>query len=91
MRRARAVPCLYGPVSSYFIGSVLVLAALLFFPVSRVVWVLSVRRLQRREARVLSEAEIRGQLGRARLIAVVLVLTFSYLFNLSLGKTLGYG
>ncbi len=78
-------------MSAYFVGSVLVLAVALFFPVSRVVWVLSVRRLQRREARVLSEAEAQGQLGRARLIAVVLVLVFSYLFNLSLGKTLGYG
>jgi hypothetical protein len=78
-------------MNAYFVASVLVLAVLLFFPVSRVVWVLSVRRLQRRQGRSLSEAEAQGQLNRARLIAVVLVLAFSYLFNLSLGKTLGYG
>jgi hypothetical protein len=33
-------------MSVYFIGSMLILAVLLFFPASKLVWVLSIRRLQ---------------------------------------------
>lgn len=61
----------------------LVLALLLFFPISRLVWVLSVRRLQRKQRRELSRTEIDGQLMRARVIAGFVALTFSCLFNLS--------
>ncbi|MBW8054783.1 MAG: hypothetical protein FVQ76_05645 [Nitrospira sp.] len=65
----------------YFTVSVLILTALLFFPVSKLVWVLSVRRLERRLKRKLSEEEIDGQLRRARLITVILALLFSFLFS----------
>ncbi len=65
----------------YFTVSVLILTALLFFPVSKLVWVLSVRRLERRLKRKLSEEEIDGQLRRARLISVILALLFSFLFS----------
>lgn len=64
--------------------AVIVLAVLLFFPVSKLVWVLSVRRLERRLERRLSEAERDGQRRRAQLIALLLVLPFSYLFNTQL-------
>ena len=63
----------------YFTVSVLILTALLFLPMSKLVWVLSVRRLERRLKRKLSEEEIDGQLRRARLIAVMLALLFSFL------------
>jgi hypothetical protein len=63
---------------------VLVLAALLFLPVSKLIWVLSVRRLQRKTGRELSDEELQGQLKRARVIAVFLTLIFSYLFNANL-------
>ena len=68
----------------YFIASFIVLAVLLFFPVSKLVWVLSVRRLQRKLKRELSQQEIDGQLNRARFIAVLLSLAFSFLFNANL-------
>lgn len=74
----------------YFIGSVLALTVVLFFPVSKLIWVLSVRRVQRKEQRELSSVELRGQLKRARMLAVVVSLVFSYLFNLTLGGSLGY-
>lgn len=64
----------------YFVASVLLLALLLFFPVSRLIWVFSVRRLQRRTGRELSPEELRGQLGRARMIAVFVAIVFSFLF-----------
>jgi H+/Cl- antiporter ClcA len=63
---------------------VLILAALLFLPVSKLIWVLSVRRLQRKTGRELSEEELHGQLKRARVIAVFVALIFSILFNANL-------
>lgn len=70
--------------SLYFHLSVLVLTAMLFVPVSRLVWAMSVRRLERRTGAELDETARTGQLNRARFIALVLCLAFSYLFNLSL-------
>ena len=68
----------------YFYLSVLVLAALLFFPVSNLIWTFAVRRLQRRLGRELAPEEIQGQRNRARVIAVLVTLVFSWLFNLQL-------
>jgi hypothetical protein len=61
--------------------SILILAALLFFPVAKIVWVVSSRRLHRRLQRELTADEVAGQLQRARVVAVPLVLLFSYLFH----------
>jgi len=69
---------------TYFIISVLVLAALLFIPVSKLIWVFSVRRLQRKTKTELSQAEIDGQLNRARFLSIFLCLIFSFLFNLQI-------
>ena len=77
--------------SVYFAGSVLLLALLLFFPVSKLIWVLSVRRLERKRQRKLSEQEIQGQLQRARVLAVVIVLIFSFLLNAQLIGVPGNG
>ncbi len=71
-------------MSLYFYFSVALLALLLFFPVSRMIWVLSVRRSQRRVGRELTEEEIRGQRSRAYFISVLLLLPFSWFFNLQL-------
>lgn len=65
----------------YFYLSVLILAALLFIPVSRMIWVLSVRRLEKRNTHPLTEAQRNGQKGRAQFITLFLVLLFSWLFN----------
>lgn len=66
---------------TYYWLSVAVLAALLFLPVSKLVWVLSVRRLERRQGQALSDAERLGQLNRARFVALILCVVFSALFN----------
>ena len=66
-----------------FILWILVLAALLFWPMSKLVFVLSVRRLQRKLARALDEKEIAGQMNRARVISVFVSLLFSFLYNLN--------
>ncbi len=67
--------------SVYFAGWVLLLSVLLFFPVSKLIWVLSVRKLQRKMRRELSEQETEAQLRRARILAVFIVVIFSFLFN----------
>ena len=75
----------------YFWGSVLVLAALLYIPTSKLIWVVSVRRLQRKLERELDASELHGQLQRARFITVFLVLFFSFLFNFNFIGMPGYG
>ena len=64
-----------------------VLAILLYFPVSKIIWVLSVRRLERKLGQPLGEEQRQAQLRRARFIAVFVALAFSLLFNLHLMRT----
>jgi hypothetical protein len=68
------------PWTFYWV-SVVVLAGLLLWPVAKLVWVLSVRRLERRLGHPLSEREQQGQRGRAWFLAIVLCSIFSALFN----------
>lgn len=68
----------------FFLVSVIVLAVLLFIPVSKLIWVISVRRLQRKLNRELNETELAGQMTRARFISIFVSLIFSYLFNLKM-------
>ena len=62
---------------------VLLLAALLFWPMSKLIFVLSVRRLQRKLDRQLDDKEMAGQLNRARVVSVLASLLFSFLYNLN--------
>jgi len=66
-----------------FVFYVLLLTALLLYPVSQWIWALSVRRLQKRLDRELAEDEIAGQKRRAWVIAAFICPVFSLLFNLS--------
>jgi hypothetical protein len=66
---------------TYYWLSVAVLAAVLFWPASKMIWVLSVRRLERKRGQALAEAERAGQRNRARLIAIIVCTVFSALFN----------
>ncbi len=72
-------------MNSYFLISLFVLAALLFYPVSKLIWVLSVGRLQKKSISELSRVELEYQLKRARVISFPVVLVFSFLFNISIG------
>ena len=66
---------------AWFLGWSALLAAMLFIPVSKLVWTLSVRRQEKKLNRKLEGAEIAGQLRRARFITFFLVVPFSILFN----------
>ena len=70
-----------------FYINVAALALLLFFPASKLIWVLSVRRMERKLGRSLEAGEIDGQRSRARFISLFLVIIFSWLFNLQLAAT----
>jgi hypothetical protein len=61
--------------------SVAVLAGLLFLPVTRLIWTLSVRRLERRRGQPLTDEEQKGQLRRARVAGLLTAVPFSALFN----------
>jgi len=63
------------------------LTALLIYPVGKLIWVISVRRLQRKLQRELSDTEIEGQRSRAFFVSVFVSLVFSALYNLS---TIGF-
>lgn len=62
----------------------LALAAALWWPVAQLVWVLSVRRLERRLGAALDAAARAGQRRRAFVLAAPIALAFAALFNLRL-------
>lgn len=76
---------------AFFTLSVVVLAALLFLPVSRLIWVLSVRRLERKRGETLADPERGGQRVRARLVGLLLVILFALLFNAAMLGVPGRG
>ena len=78
------------PWTSYWLW-VTALALALFLPVSKLVWVLSVRRLERRLGHELSDQDRAGQLNRARFVAIVVCVAFSALFNYHLLDMPGHG
>ena len=65
----------------WFFGWSALLAVMLFFPVSKLVWTLSVRRQERKRKRKLDDAELSGQMQRARFITFFLVVVFALMFN----------
>lgn len=52
---------------------------------SKLIWVISVRRLEQKTNVSLTSSELQHQLKRARVIATIVVLVFSYLFTISFG------
>ena len=68
-------------VNYFYIVSVIVLVLLLYIPVNKMIYVLSVRRLSRKINSNLSETQLKGQLIRSRFITIILLFIFSCLFN----------
>lgn len=60
---------------------VVVLTLALLYPAGQLIWVISVRRLQKKLQKKLESEELQGQKRRAYIIAVVVCLAFSLLFN----------
>lgn len=70
-------------ITAYWLWVIAMTAALLF-PVSQLIWVVSVRRMQRKLQTTLSENDLRGQKQRAYVIGIVVCTAFSMLFNFRL-------
>ena len=68
----------------YFYLSVLVLSAALYIPVNKLIWVLSVRRIEKKSKSKLNEYQRNLQKNRSRFISILLVFIFSYLFNIQI-------
>ena len=68
-------------VQLWYWGSSLVLAILLFFPVEKMLWVMRVRSAARRLKRVTTPEERNEERRKARSIAGIIVISFSFLFN----------
>jgi len=68
----------------YYILCVVLLSALLYFPVNKLILVLSIRRLEKKIGQSLSDDERKNQLNRSRFISIILILIFSCLFNIEI-------
>ena len=78
---ARPREALMSPQLTFFLWWLL-LAAMLFYPVSKLIWVMSVRRLQKKLGRSLDDEELLGQKRRARVLAVILVMIVAFIYNI---------
>jgi len=54
---------------------------MLFFPVSKLIWVLAVRRFEKKQKRKTTKEEQAKLYRRSRLVSAFIVVTFSFLFN----------
>ena len=69
---------------NFYLLSVIILTLLLYYPVNKLIFVLSVRRLEKKTGKNLSNMEKSGQLKRSRFISIILILLFSSLFNINI-------
>ena len=65
----------------FYILNVFLLSVLLYFPVNKLIYVLSVRKLEKKASSKLTNIELKGQLIRSRFISIILVVLFAVLFN----------
>jgi hypothetical protein len=70
---------------------VIVFAILLSFPVRQLIFNFSVRRLQLRLQRTLSDEELAGQRRRAWVLATFICLVFSFFFSANIAGIPDYG
>ncbi len=75
-----ALPITVGSLMWFWLTT-LVLAVALFFPVNKMVWVVSVRRMERKLARVTTDEEREKLRRRSRILTSIIVVTFAFLFN----------
>ena len=72
------------PSELFYLLSVLFLAILLYYPVNKLIFILSVRRYEKKIGDSLNDKELKGQLIRSRFISIILIVIFSSLFNLNI-------
>jgi hypothetical protein len=72
------------PSELFYLLSVIFLSLLLYYPVNKLIFILSVRRYEKKIGHSLSDEELKGQLVRSRFISIILIIIFSSLFNLKI-------
>jgi len=72
------------PSELFYLLSVMFLAILLYYPVNKLIFILSVRRYEKKIGNSLNDKELKGQLIRSRFISIILIVIFSSLFNLNI-------
>jgi len=70
--------------NSFYVLNVIILSLLLYYPVNKLIFVLSVRRLERKIGKQLNNIQKSGQLKRSRFISILLIIIFSCLFNINI-------
>ena len=72
------------PSELFYLLSVILLSILLYYPVNKLIFILSVRRFEKKIGDTLNDKELKGQLVRSRFISIILIIIFSSLFNLKI-------
>ena len=72
------------PSKIFYLLSVILLSILLYYPVNKLIFILSVRRFEKKIGNTLNDKELKGQLVRSRFISIILIIIFSSLFNLNI-------
>lgn len=65
----------------WFWGSSLVLAVLLYYPASRLVFVMRIRRMEKKLKRTSTDEEREKERRKSKIITGAIVITFAFLFN----------
>ena len=72
------------PSEIFYLLSVILLSVLLYYPVNKLIFILSVRRYEKKIGNSLNDKELKEQLIRSRFISIILIIIFSSLFNLNI-------
>mgnify|MGYP003994110881 FL=1 len=72
------------PSKIFYLLSVILLSILLYYPVNKLIFILSVRKFEKKIGNTLNDKELKGQLVRSRFISIILIIIFSSLFNLKI-------
>ncbi|MBF0287264.1 MAG: hypothetical protein HQM14_05540 [SAR324 cluster bacterium] len=68
----------------WYWGTSFVLAFLLYFPLNKLVFTIQIRKIQRQLGRFTTDEENEKQKRRAKLVAGIIAITFSFMFNRTL-------
>ena len=71
-------------LNNFYDLSVIILSLLLYYPVNKLIFILSIRRLERKTGKQLNNIQKTGQLRRSRFVSIFLILIFSCLFNINI-------
>lgn len=69
---------------AWYYGTTALLAVLLHFPIHKLIWVLRVRRMERKLERPVTEEEREDAKRRTRILAGVIAITVAFLYNRTL-------